>query len=138
VNNKPVRREWLGRQEFKGELLHALRLLSLDDRLEVALGALMLAKPKGDTDIDVTPFRERYLILHARDKLPADEVAARLGWWYGNGHPPRGDGTRLKRRLGLEADKSGRGHVHVARFVTYDVASDLCRALDIDPVDVGV
>jgi hypothetical protein len=106
------------------------------DKLQAAFSVAARCKPKAECALDVTPFRERYLILHARDKLTADEVAGRLGWYYGNGSAPKGDGTRLKRRLGLEADVSGGHRYSVARHLSRETAADLCPALDIDPVDI--
>lgn len=120
---------------------HDLTVLKQTDRLQAAFAVASTGKPKGKCNLPVTPFRERYLILHARDKLTADECASRMGWFYGannNGIAPKGDGTRFKRRLGLEADVSSGGRYSVSRFVTGDMAAGLCAALDIDPVDAGV
>lgn len=51
------------------------------------------------------------------------------------GDPRRGDTTRLKRRLGL-VPESKKGTI--STLVRYDIAVAICRAIDRDPVDLGL
>ena len=112
----------------KGQaILRALELLSQAEQDEVIAAAIQKPSRRG-VDIDVTPFRERYLILHAREGLTAYGLAESLGWFYGqerNG-ARKGDGTRAMRRLGLAAENGGSGYWTVRRHVSYEVAVKLC------------
>jgi hypothetical protein len=58
-------------------------------------------------------------------------IALRMGWTRGNGH---GDIQRLKRTLGLVPMSHGSINKHMA----YHNAVLLVRALNRDPVDLGV
>lgn len=120
--------------------LDALAHLRQED--QIAVIDEVLATPRfPTTTVDVTPFRERYLILHAREGLTAHVAAERLGWMYGkgsNGTAPSGDGTRLLRRLGLAAENSSRGYYTVRRFINYEMAVELCDALQLDYTEADV
>ena len=67
--------------------------------------------------------------------LSATQAAERLGWHWANGIP---DTTRVLRRLGLADSDDKKGGRTRQRAVTYDVALALCRALDLEPVEVGL
>lgn len=120
--------------------LSLLRGLQREEQLEVIARAVSepsLHRP--DVDVDVAPLRERFLILRSRDGVSPEEAALRAGWLFGslvNG-VPRGDGTRLLRRLGLLASCGSSGWT-VTRFVSYETAVVLCDALDVDYTEVGV
>jgi hypothetical protein len=124
------------------KVLEALGHLSQDEQLEVITRSLKKPSRIPRCDVDVTPFRERFLVLQARDELSATSTAKKLGWFYGdkrkNADGPAGDGTRLKRRLGLAAENGGSGYWTVRRHVSYETAVALCDALDIDYVDADV
>jgi nucleoside phosphorylase len=117
--------------------LTAMTALSQEQQLRV-IGEVLRSNRYGDCDIDVTPFRERFLIRRVRDGLGAAQVAEAMGWFYGKGADAKGDGTRLQRRLGLMAEVSSRGLFTVRRFVSYRDAVALCDVLDMDYTEVGV
>lgn len=80
------------------------------------------------------PFVEAY----ERSGLPPSEVAKRLGWI--NSGTGMGDSTRVLRALGLRPD-SAHGYKSFRPrhgYLSYDLGVRLARALDVDPVDVGV
>lgn len=72
-------------------------------------------------EIDIAPIREAF----ERSGLTLTEVARRLGW-------TRPDQPRIGRALGYHRD-----HGRLRQQVTYETAVQLCRAIGIDPVDVG-
>lgn len=81
-------------------------------------------------------FRERFLELGEREGLTAAQLGARLGW-FNNRRADQGeygDTTRVLRALGLRPEAGGEAR----RFVQYETAVVLARALDLDPVDVGI
>lgn len=128
-------------EERREQAVRALRNLSREQQLEVI--AETFRRPwRPNVDVDAAPFRERYLVLRARDKnLTADIVAERMGWLFGshsNGKAPHGDGSRVLRRLGLMASKSGQGSYTVQRHVTYELAVQFADALELDYVDADV
>lgn len=122
-------------------VLAQLTLLSQDEQLEVLFRSVKTPLHRA-CEIDVTPFRERFLILNARDGVTAHSLAERIGWTYGDKpkgrNGPPGDGTRLKRRLGLAAENSGSGYFNVRRHISYETAVVLCDALDISYTDADV
>jgi hypothetical protein len=61
-------------------------------------------------------------------------VARRLGWVSASGAVQT---SRLSRALGLMDDPTV-GSGHRRRRIRYETAVQLCRALDLDPVDAGV
>lgn len=85
------------------------------------------------------PFRRWW--QHASDQrrlgeraLSLSQVALRAGYVSADG---RADVTRLQRRLGLAAHRSA-GRPAINAFVTHDTALTLCRALERDPVELGL
>ena len=94
----------------------------------------------GSDLVDLEPLRARFLELESNNLMSRTELARALGWYRepssGNQRSHRYHGLvpdtgRVTRVLGL---KSG----HPKRQVSYDNAVRLCRALHLDPVDVGV
>ena len=91
------------------------------------------------TRIDVRPFQQRLLALERDELISRSEVARRLGWFRqapGHRRETRGaklvpDTGRVTRLLGLKATQP-------QRSMSYENAVRFCRALDLDPVDVGV
>lgn len=61
-------------------------------------------------------------------------LARRIGWVSRRGQPQT---SRVARALGLMPDSDVAPGHHRAR-IKYETAVTLCRALDLDPVDVGV
>jgi len=94
-----------------------------------------MARPRRPDEVPVGPLREAF----ERSGLSTNEVARRAGWLRHyvarNGRVRKmGDSTRVRRGLGLVATQGGWVRTHL----TYDEAVALARALDVDPVDVGV
>lgn len=94
--------------------------------------------------VPVAPLREAFL----RSGMSAKGLAVRLGWTRvgrlnGSSHRKGviGDATRVRTALGLKQCVKRRG-VKVYRStqttVPYDTALAICRALDADPIDVGL
>lgn len=81
---------------------------------------------------DVCPFQAVYAKrLGEGDSMHA--MCYRVGWIRPDG---RSDQTRLLRILGIRAT-AGKDRGHKTR-IQYHTAVELCRALNIDPVDMGV
>lgn len=78
----------------------------------------------------VEPLREAYLRAVANGETE-HAIASRMGWVHSNGH---GDVRRLKRTLGLMPQGKGYTNTRMA----YHNAVLLAKALNLDPVDVGV
>jgi hypothetical protein len=87
------------------------------------------------------PLREAFLA----SGLSAKVVAERLGWMRRPTPATRrrghlADDTRVRSALGLKRSAPSRhGRVPTVRqTLDYDVALQIARALDLDPVDVGL
>jgi hypothetical protein len=86
----------------------------------------------GHAEIPLAPFQERYHQLLERGVSPS-EIAYRLDFIVAG----RADTSRLNRILGLKPHRANGGY-RTSTHTTYGTAERLCRALDLDPVDVGV
>jgi hypothetical protein len=73
-------------------------------------------------EYDIEPFREAF----ERSGLTITEVARRLGW-------TRPDQDRAGKALGLHRD-----HGTYHSKLCYSTAMELCKALGVDPIDVGM
>ena len=92
--------------------------------------------PTSPDAVSVTPFREHYLRATERGDFNASEIAERLGWVRPNGS---GDSTRVLRALGVRPETARRGGAPKYRsYMRYEMATKLCRALGMDPVDADV
>ena len=84
----------------------------------------------------VTPLREIIMLRVKRGETTLTTVGVLLGWEKKplNRHPGLiGDKARVERVLGLrECPNPAR------KLIRYDIAVHFARALDIDPVDIGV
>jgi hypothetical protein len=94
------------------------------------------------TYVDNTPLREKFYELVAKGES-ISEIAARGGWTRPDGtyRGPRGDGAPLKRALGImpnHTDSNGKHYSTYAKCVRPATAERLCRALNVDPYEVGV
>ena len=84
--------------------------------------------------------REPFIEAYERSGLPANEVALRIGMTRKRRGRAEGDSTSLLRLLGLAPDVS-RGYRSFRPRdgdIDYDLGVRLARALDVDPVDLGV
>ncbi len=81
--------------------------------------------------VPVAPFREAF----ERSGMSASEVCRRLGWIDSRGKP---ESTRLLRSLGLKDHYHRDGVRRLTQNIDYERAVRIARALDVDPVDVGV
>jgi hypothetical protein len=82
--------------------------------------------------VPVAPLREAFLA----SGLTASEVCYRIGWLRGN---RRGDTARLQSVLGLrQFTKNTKGCRATAKRINYPNAVLIARALDLDPVDIGL
>ena len=110
-------------------------------------GAIAAVRAREERGIPVGPFQDAF----RRSGLSASELALRLGWtrtvyWrHRNGRTVRrvtpvrrGDASRVLRRLGLSPYWSHGQREKFQAYMTYEVAEVFCRALDLDPVDVGL
>lgn len=87
-----------------------------------------------DDLIDVAPLREAF----EASGLTPSTVARRLGWMKYSGHTDP-DVTRLRRALGIAPVIAARtGARYTNQRIGYDLALLIARALNIDPVDVGL
>ena len=62
-------------------------------------------------------------------------AAERIGYRMADG---RGDTERLKRRLGLASHDGRGGRGYCQRSVRYETGLALCRAVEVDPVELGL
>jgi hypothetical protein len=86
----------------------------------------------GKGRVPVEPFRKRYEELGERPST----IALRLGWLNSDMTP---DTSRVKRRLGIMPYNMGRGYGLTRNStVTYNVAVQLCEALNMDPWEVDI
>ncbi len=70
--------------------------------------------------------------------LTASEVARRVGWtrrFYGR---DKADDGKVLALLGLRPVESGNGYTNWRKTLSVDDALALMRALDLDPMDVGL
>lgn len=92
--------------------------------------------------VPLGPFREAYERLAKTEGLTADGLALRLGWTRParEGYDGvRGDGTRVRRTLGLKHSYCSKTKKHYyRRYVSYDTGVRLQQALGVDPYEVGV
>jgi hypothetical protein len=68
--------------------------------------------------------------------LSAALAAERVGYLTAEG---RSDTQRLRRRAGIARSRDGRsGRARWQRFVNYETGVALCRAVEVDPVELGL
>lgn len=87
----------------------------------------MSARGKRDL-VSNGPLREAFM----RSPLSQSELARRLGWMR-----VTPDYVRVRRALGLKRDNAG-APSRWRREIDYDTAVSMCRAMGVDPVDVGL
>ena len=80
--------------------------------------------------VSVEPLREAFL----RSGLTLSELARRCGWV----HNGKADVSGTARRLGLEPQRIRGGLGRKTELIDYERAVAVVKALDVDPVDVGV
>jgi hypothetical protein len=85
--------------------------------------------PKTIDRVPCVPFAEAF----QRSDLTAAEVAERMGWTDIR-HPS----TKVKRHLGLKRSQNGCGNWRYRRDMPYELAAEFARALEVDPVEVGL
>lgn len=95
--------------------------------------------------VAVDPFRERFVAMRDRGEITARGLARELGWL----RKPSGstrvrtqlemvpDGQRVLRTLGLTTQPS-RGRNLYRKRINLDTAEQLCKALGLDPQEVGM
>jgi|GEM_PF-6160182 len=97
-----------------------------------------LRRARGSRRVPVVLFQKwwRYLASQGTEPgLSAPLCAERVGWRL-RGH---GDAERLLRRLGLVETRDGAsGLQRLNQSVNYETGLALCRALDRDPVELGL
>jgi hypothetical protein len=80
------------------------------------------------TNVDVGPLREAF----ERSGVSRQELALRLGWL-------KPDGGRVSRALGMTPYDPGHGlPPRLRERITQDRATELARAMGVDPIDVGL
>jgi hypothetical protein len=94
--------------------------------------------------IDNTTLRERFLEM-VEEGESISSIAHRAGYTQPNGYA---DTTRLQRELGLKSDTTvssypspgcyGKRYFNIRKRVRPATAERLCRALNVDPFEVGV
>ena len=86
--------------------------------------------------IDVAPLADRALELRASGMETWSTMCARIGWTEEpNG---RAQTSRLQRALGLRPYCGGNAPWKYKRFISVKLATLICSALDLDPVDLGL
>lgn len=69
------------------------------------------------------------------------DMARALGW-IRKDQPDKADTTRLQRTVGVSkwspATKRAKKSVGYAKTIDYSIATEICEALDLDPVDMGL
>jgi len=93
-----------------------------------------------DGRLEVEPVSDRVNVVRLRDAflhsgLTASEVCHRLGWLCKG--DTAADTSRLTRALGL-AEHQGRGRSYRAQRISVERAALICRALNVDPWEVGL
>ena len=77
----------------------------------------------------------QHLRAQPQGPLTSSLAAERVGYRAGG----RPDTSRLERRLGLRGQRDGRtGKAARQRWVGYRTGVALCRAIDVDPVELGL
>jgi hypothetical protein len=94
--------------------------------------------------VDNTPLREKFLELLGRGES-ISSIAHRAGYTMPDGYA---DTTRIQRELGLKAEQTvssyptpncnGKRYTSIRKCVRPATAERLCRALNVDPFEVGV
>lgn len=81
------------------------------------------------------PFREKYKLLEQREDLTLAEVAYRVGWVARDSRngKEKPDSSRVARTLGMVKEQG-----QFRQGMSVDNASLLCKALHIDPWEVGI
>lgn len=83
----------------------------------------------------IEPFRAKFIKMFNADEIDFSELARRMG-------QTRKETSYVQRMLGLrparEVDKDGTIYYRFRSQITYKTATKLARALDIDPVDLGL
>jgi hypothetical protein len=79
------------------------------------------------SQVDVGPLRDAF----ERSGMSTTELAARLGW-------VKPDSNRVTKALGITPYHLGNGHKGLRGHIGHRMATELARAMDVDPVDVGL
>lgn len=88
-------------------------------------------------EIPVGPIREAVLArIEAGDTWSG--IARRAGWPHSKGKPNSGCGTTLKRRLGMVHMGGLKQQGKFTEAMQYETALRICKAIEVDPVDVGL
>ncbi len=86
-------------------------------------------------EVPTEPLRERFLELEAKG-LTAAKVARTMGWL--DGRNDMGDGSRVKKALGILITQQKDGNVGHRQYVKYDTAVLLVKGMGLDPHECGV
>ena len=79
--------------------------------------------------VPCAPLAEAFLNSH----LTAPQIAHRLGW-----SDSRRASTQIRRALGLKRSRNGCGQWRYRETMPRELAARFARALDVDPVEVGL
>lgn len=118
--------------EFRARIRESHRLSKAAQRREAGIPERMYARKMPYEERRLSNARVREAV--EQSGLTWSEVADRLGW-VSAGKP---DTSRLQRRLGVIPTTGGRGPAKVTKTIRPDIAAAILRAIDVDPVDVGL
>lgn len=80
--------------------------------------------------VSVKPLKDKFLENEEKQgRGYTSEVCMALGWRNTKGYA---DTSRLKRQLGI----ASKGTAGISERIDYDIAVSICRAMNIDPIDV--
>lgn len=83
--------------------------------------------------------REAFLEEQRAGRVDAALVAIRMGWENSGRWGKAPDTTRVRRRLGLTPETAkGQGKGQYRRYLEREKAEQLCRAIGLDPHEVGL
>jgi hypothetical protein len=96
------------------------------------------ASRQGEDWLDNQPIREAVEEAEAQG-LQKSVICDRLGWYRKDKRGKRAAETsQLDRRIGRRHDMGRNGETYYSRTIHYDVAVKICRAIDRDPVELGL
>lgn len=85
------------------------------------------ARVRAGAYVESEPLRRAFETVQREQGVTPNQIAERVGW-------VKPDGQRVRRSLGLKIE--GRGHQ--GKYLSYENALALARAMGVDPVEVGL
>ena len=87
--------------------------------------------------LDNEPIRKAVEQAEAHGMSKSD-ICERLGWTRTRKGKRSSETSQLDRRIGRRMDAGPHGQRYLSRTIRYDIAVEICRAINRDPFELGL